>query len=83
MMQHSVFADTIQAGNVLRRGNRYAQVYAIEFGWSRTHSMKRKGDAHEILYLFFNRYGVPPKMVMDGSKKKTLGLFRNKCQDVD
>ena len=45
--------------------------------------MKSKGDEHEILYLFFNRYGVPPKMVMDGSKKKTLGLFRNKCQDVD
>ena len=30
--------------------------------------MKRKEDAHETLSLLFKRDGVPPKMVMDGSK---------------
>ena len=30
--------------------------------------MKKKGDAHETLSLFFNIYGVPSKTVMDGSK---------------
>ena len=51
-MQHSVFADTIQAVTVSSRGNQYAQVYSTNFGWSRSHPMNRKGDAHETLYLF-------------------------------
>ena len=38
--------------------------------------MKKKGDAHETLSLFFKRDGIPPKMVMDGSKDHTIGLFR-------
>ena len=45
--------------------------------------MKRKGDAHETLYLFFKRDGVPLKIVMNGSKKQTLGFFRKKCQESD
>ena len=68
-LKHSVFNDTMQAGNVSRRGNRYAQVYSTEFGWSRAHPMKRKGDAHENLYLLFKRDGVLPNVVMDGSKE--------------
>ena len=61
----------------------YAQVCSTEFGWSRAHMMKRKGDSHESLSLFFNRDGVPPKMVMYGSKEQTLGSFRKKCQEAD
>ena len=38
--------------------------------------MKKKGDVHEKLSLFFKRDGVLPKMVMDGSKDQTLGSFR-------
>ena len=67
-LHHSVFTSTMQAGTVFRRGNRYAQVYSTKFGWSRLHPMKRKGDAHETMFLFFMRDGMPPKMVMDGSK---------------
>ena len=44
--------------------------------------MKKKGDAHETLSLFFNRDGVPPNMVMDVSKYQTLGYFSNKCQEA-
>ena len=72
-LKHSVLTDTVQAGTVSRRGNRYTQVYSTEFGWSRAHTMNKKGDAFEILPLFFKRYGVPPNMVMDGPKKKPLG----------
>ena len=82
-MQHSVFADTIQAVTVSSRGNQYAQVYSTNFGWSRSHPMNRKGDAHETLYLFFKIYGVLPNIVMDGSKEQTLGLFRKKFQEED
>ena len=45
--------------------------------------MKSKGDAHETLSLFFNRYSVPPKMVMDGSMEQTIGPFKKKWQEVD
>ena len=68
-LQHSVFTYTMQEGNVSRRGNRYEQVYSTDFGWSISHPVNRKGDAHETLSLFFKRYGVPYNMVMDGSKE--------------
>ena len=45
--------------------------------------MKRKGGAHETPSLFFNREGVPLKMVLYVSKEKTLGPFRKKCQEED
>ena len=37
--------------------------------------MKNKGDVHETLSLLFKRDGVPPKILMDGSKDQTLGSF--------
>ena len=43
---------------------------------------KKKGDAHETLYLFVNRDGVLPNMVMDKSKDQTLGFFRKKSQEA-
>ena len=45
--------------------------------------MKLKSDAHDSLSLLFQRDGVPPKMIMDGSKEQTLGRFKKKCQDAD
>ena len=45
--------------------------------------MKKKGGAHETFYLLLKRDGVPPNMVMDGSKEQSIGLFRKKCQDAD
>ena len=72
-MKHNVFIDTIKAVTVYRRMHRYAQVYSTEFGWSRVHPTKKKGDTHENLRLFFMRYDVPPKIVMDGLKEQKLG----------
>ena len=73
----------MQAGTVLRRVNCYAQVYSTECGWSRAHPMNRKGYAHETMSLSFKRDSVSPKMVMDGPKEQTLGLFRKKFQEED
>ena len=72
-LHHNVFTDTMQIGTVSRGGNIYTQVYSTEFGWTRVHPMKNKGDAHETLSLFFKRASVLPKMVMYGSKEHTLG----------
>ena len=43
--------------------------------------MANKGDAHEDLYLLFQRYGVPPKMIVDGLKDQTLGDFKRKVAE--
>ena len=52
-LQHNVFTDKMQAGTVSRRVNIYDHVYLNEFGWSRAHPIKKKGDAHETFSLFF------------------------------
>ena len=44
--------------------------------------MKKKGYVNETLSLFFKRDGIPPKMVMDGSKDHTIGLFRKKSRVI-
>ena len=45
--------------------------------------MKSKGDAHEILSLFFKRDGVLSKMLIYGLKEQTLGSFIKKGQEAD
>ena len=45
--------------------------------------MVSKSQAHESLSLLFQRDGVPPKMVIDGSKDQGLGKFKRKCQEAD
>ena len=44
--------------------------------------MAKKGDAHEDLYMLFQRYGVPPKIIVDGSKDQTLGNFKRKVAEA-
>ncbi len=63
-------------------GNKCAQIFSSNFGWSHAYPMKTKGEAHEALSLMFQREGVPPLMVMDGSKEQTLGKFHQKLQDA-
>jgi len=70
------------ASTVSRRGNKCAQIFGTDFGWARAYPMRRKGEAHEALSLMFQREGVPPRMVMDGSKEQTLGRFRSKLVDA-
>ena len=43
--------------------------------------MANKGDAHEVIYLLFQRDGVPPKIIVDGSKEQTLGVLKRKVAE--
>ena len=81
-LRHPVFTDTMFADTYSRRNNKCAQVFATDFGWVRVYPMKTKGEAHETLSLLFQREGVPPSIVMDGSKEQTLGKFRHKLVDA-
>ena len=78
-LPHTAFTDTMFAGTPSGSGNKCAQVYATSFGWARAHPMTRKGDAHETLSLLFHRDGVPPTMVLDGSKEQNKGDFMMNC----
>ncbi len=61
-----------------RRGNKYAQIFSSNFGWSQAYPMKTKGEAHDALSLMFQLEGIPPLMIMDSSKEQTLGKFCKK-----
>ena len=82
-LPHPVFADTMEAGVMSTRQNKYAQAYCTQYGWSRVHPMRSKKHAHENLSIIFKRDGVPPKIVVDNSKDQTLGKFANKCREAD
>ncbi len=77
-LHHNIFTDTMFTSTMSRRSNKCAQIFSSDFGWSRAYPMKSKGEAHEALSLLFQREGVPPLMVMDGSKEQTLGKFCHK-----
>jgi hypothetical protein len=82
-LPHTTFTDTMFAGTPSRSGNKCAQVYAMSFGWARAHPMTRKGEAHETLSLLFHCDGVPPTMILDGSKEQTKGDFMRKLHEAD
>ena len=44
--------------------------------------MAKKVDAHEDLSLLFQRDGMHPKMIVHGSKEKTLGGFKRKVVEA-
>ena len=67
--RHYVFGNNLLAGTKSKCGNKYAEVFVIEFGWSCEFPMAKKGDAHKALSLLFQQDGVPPKIIVDGSKE--------------
>ena len=71
------------AGNISKRDNKNAQIYASSYGWTRTYAVQKKSDCHETLSVLFNRDGVPPALIMDGSKEQTLGNFARKLRKAD
>jgi hypothetical protein len=44
--------------------------------------MKKDKEAHEPLFLLFNRDGVPNVMVMDVANAQVEGEFRHKLRDA-
>ena len=77
-----VYSDTMFSGvkSAQPRGNKCAQVYCADYGWTRCFPMVNKGDAHETCSLLFQKDGVPPKMVLDGSKEQIKGKFANSSE---
>ena len=43
--------------------------------------MDKNRDSNEALALFFQWYGVPPKMIVEGSKDQNLGDFKHKVAE--
>ena len=41
-LPHPFFSDTMEAGVVSTRQNKYAQAYCTQYGWSRVHPMRLK-----------------------------------------
>ena len=72
---HPLFTDKLISGTTSKRGNKYAQDYGTSIGWACAHPMKLKSEAHKSLSVLFKRDGMPPEMIMDGSKEQNLGKF--------
>ena len=66
---------------MLQRGHKFSQVFVTSYGWSRTIPMTKKRDAPFALDHLFRHKGVPPEMIMNGSKEKNLGDFACKLRD--
>ena len=52
-LSHNVYSDTLFATTMFRRGNRCAQIFATNFGWSHMFQMKLKSEVHEALSIHF------------------------------
>ena len=74
--------DTLFASTVSGRGNRYAQIFATNFGWSQSFSMKVKSEAYEALFLLFQWDRVPPAIICDNAKEMILGEFNRKLKEA-
>ena len=81
-MPHPIFNDTLLAGTMSQRGHNFAQVFATSYGWSRTIPMTKKSDTPFAIDSLFRHEGVPPEMIMDGSKEQILGDFSRKLRDA-
>ena len=52
-------------------GNKYAQVFAMDFHFSAVYPMESKGLAGDALKQIIADFGVPDKIICDGSKEQT------------
>ena len=78
-----MFSDTLISSITSKDGNKYAQVFCTDYGWTRAFPMKRKSEVHEALSLLFSCEGAPPVMVTDGSKEQVKGQFKRKLALAD
>ena len=63
-----VYSSILFPTTLYRRGNRDAQIFATDFGWSHLFPIKMKSDAHEALSLFFWWNGVKLAIFCDNAK---------------
>jgi hypothetical protein len=77
----TIYTDTMFSTILSRQGNKADQIFCTDFGFVRAFPMKKEKEAHEALYLLFNRDGVPNVMVMDGAKAQVEGELIIKLRD--
>ena len=82
-LRSELFGDTLESSVISRRKNRYAQVFGTSFGWTRAYPVRLKSEVHEGLSLMFRRDGVPPAIIVDGSKEQTQGKFASKVREAN
>ena len=63
--------DTLDARVKSLDGNRYGQVFANNAYYAVIYPMDSKGKAGDALRTFCAEFGVPEKLVFDGSKEQT------------
>ena len=52
-------------------GNRYAQVFTNQSYFAKIYPMDTKRKAGDALKIFCQEFGIPEKLVFDGSKEQT------------
>ena len=63
--------DTMDGRCKSLEGNRYAQVFANNAYFSRIYPIDSKRKAGDALRLFCQEFGVPERLIFDGSKEQT------------
>ena len=66
-----VYTDTMDGQHKSLNGNKYAQVFAMDFHFSAVYLIESKGHAGDALKQFIADFGVPDKIICDGSKEQT------------
>ena len=70
-IQGTIYTDTVDGQHKSLDGNKYAQVFATDFHFSAVYPMESKGLAGDALKQFIADFGVPDKIIYDGSKEQT------------
>ena len=63
--------DTMDARVLSKEGNLYGQLFANNAYFAMIYPMDSKGKAREALKMFCAEFGVPEKLVFDGSMEQT------------
>ena len=64
-------SDTMEGRCKSLDGNKYAQVFANKAYFAKLYPMDSKSKAGDALNLFCQEFGVPEKLIFDGSKEQT------------
>ena len=65
------YTDTLDGRVQSRDGNQYAQVFTNKSFFAAIYPMDSKGKAGDALRVFCEEFGVPDRLVSDGSKEQT------------
>ena len=70
-LQGTWFSDTVDGHVKSRDGNLYGQIFANEAYFATFYPMDRKKKAGDALRTFCREFGVPSKLIIDGSGEQT------------